>query len=62
MRAALLERVRDKEVAVRVQAVVSLGNLQEGDNPEELDEGEQSLTEVLVDILQYDPAPYVPSL
>ncbi|KAG8985209.1 hypothetical protein FRB93_006052 [Tulasnella sp. JGI-2019a] len=59
MRSALLERVRDKEVAVRVQAVVSLGNLQEGDNPEELEEGEQSLTQVLVDILQYDPAPDV---
>ncbi|KAG8843652.1 hypothetical protein FRB96_003876 [Tulasnella sp. 330] len=59
MRAALLERVRDKEVFVRVQAVVSIGNLQEGDNLEDLEEGEQSLTEVLVDILQYDPAPDV---
>lgn len=59
LEAALLERVRDKEVAVRVQAVVSLGKLQDGEDPDDLDDGEQSLTELLVDVLQYDPAPYV---
>ncbi|KAG8947483.1 hypothetical protein FRC04_010664 [Tulasnella sp. 424] len=42
LRSALLERIRDKEVPVRVQAVIALAKLQ-GDNPEEMEEEEQSV-------------------
>ncbi|KAG8963687.1 hypothetical protein FRC00_005396 [Tulasnella sp. 408] len=58
LRSALLERIRDKETPVRVQAVIALAKLQ-GDNPEEMEEEEQSVSEVLVDVLQYDPSPDV---
>lgn len=55
LRASLLERVRDKETHARLQAVIALARLQRGEEGAE-DENEESLTEVLVDILQFDPA------
>ncbi|KIO22870.1 hypothetical protein M407DRAFT_15642 [Tulasnella calospora MUT 4182] len=58
LRSALLERIRDKEAPARVQAVIALAKLQ-GDNPEEMEEDEQSVSEVLVDVLQHDPSPEV---
>lgn len=55
LRASLLERVRDKETHVRLQAVIALARLQRGEEGAE-DEDEENLTEVLIDILQFDPA------
>lgn len=67
----LLERVKDKEPSIRVQAVYGLAKLQ---NPEELSDGsldydqagngddsddeekEPTPTRVLLDIMRYDPA------
>jgi len=57
LRAALLERARDKEPYVRVQAVIALAKLQDGEDPNELPEGEPSLADILVDVLQFDPSP-----
>lgn len=55
---ALLERVRDKEATVRMQAVVALSKLQQADDDEAAadDEEETSVTAVLVDVLTHDPA------
>jgi condensin complex subunit 3 len=47
--------VRDKETHVRLQAVIGLARLQRGEEGAE-DENEESLTDVLIDILQFDPA------
>ncbi|GAA5998124.1 condensin subunit YCG1 [Rhodotorula paludigena] len=71
LKAALLERVRDKEASVRQHAVVALSKLQdadegadEEDSDDDSDEEEgrkdkgekRSVTEVLVDVLNHDAA------
>jgi condensin complex subunit 3 len=56
LRQSLLERSRDKDTAVRVQAALGLAKLQDGEDEDELEEGEESLSEVLLDLLRYDPA------
>ena len=58
---ALLERVRDKESSVRLQAVVALSKLQEADEDEDdedddEEEEKKSVSEVLIDILNHDSA------
>lgn len=47
--------MRDKETHVRLQAVIALARLQRGEEGAE-DENEENLTEILIDILQFDPA------
>ncbi|WVQ85926.1 hypothetical protein IAT38_008094 [Cryptococcus sp. DSM 104549] len=56
LRKSLLERVRDKEASVRVQATLGLAKLQSGEDVDDLEEGEEPLGEVLLDLLRYDPA------
>jgi hypothetical protein len=56
LRVALLERVRDKEPFVRVQAVAALAKICGSEDLEELGEGEQTATEVLEDLLAHDPS------
>lgn len=56
LRKSLLERSKDKETAVRVQAALGLAKLQSGEDEDELEDGQESLSEVLLDMLRYDPA------
>jgi condensin complex subunit 3 len=56
LRQSLLERIQDKEAAVRVQAVIAIGKLMKGENPDEVDEDEAPLIDVLCEVLQYDPS------
>ena len=56
LRVALLEHVRDKEPFVHVQAVAALAKICGSEDLEELGEGEQTVTEVLEDLLAYDPS------
>ena len=56
LRVALLERVRDKEPFVRVQAVAALAKMYGSKDLEKLGEGEQTATEVLEDLLAHDPS------
>ncbi|OCF54753.1 condensin complex subunit 3 [Kwoniella mangroviensis CBS 10435] len=56
LRESLLNRARDKEAAVRVQAALGLAKLQSGEDEDDLEEGQESLGEVLLDLLRYDPA------
>ncbi|KAK4686707.1 condensin complex subunit 3, partial [Tremellales sp. Uapishka_1] len=52
LRECLLERSRDKEAAIRTQATLGLAKLQSGEDGDE----EESLGDVLLDLLRYDPA------
>lgn len=54
LRAALLDRVNDKEAPVRVQAVIALSKLAGSEEPTEVEDGEQPVADVLVDILAHD--------
>lgn len=56
LRRSLLARARDKESAVRIQAALGLAKLQSGEDEDDLEEGQESLAEVLLDLLRYDPA------
>ncbi len=62
LRKSLLERVQDKEVAVRSQAVIAIGKLQKGEIPDDLEADDVSLVDVLCDILRYDASPSVHSI
>jgi condensin complex subunit 3 len=54
LRQSILERMQDKEAAVRVQAVVAIGKLQKGEPPESVGSDEAPLIDVLCEVLQYD--------
>ncbi|WVN89766.1 uncharacterized protein L203_104996 [Cryptococcus depauperatus CBS 7841] len=56
LRKSLLERSRDKEAAVRVQAALGLSKLQSGEDDDDLEEGQEPLGQVLFDLLRYDNA------
>ncbi|TFK38229.1 nuclear condensing complex subunit [Crucibulum laeve] len=58
LRAALMDRVSDKEASVRVQAVIGLSKLCGSEDPAEVEEGETVL-DVLLDTLAHDTAPDV---
>ena len=57
LRSSLMERARDKESTIRVQAVVALSKLAGSEDISELEDGEQTIMDMLIDCLQYDPAP-----
>ncbi|KAJ6577355.1 nuclear condensing complex subunit [Mycena capillaripes] len=56
LRAALLDRIHDKEAMVRVQVVLALSKLAASEDPAEVGAGEQSLLDVLIDTLSSDPS------
>ncbi|KAH7929985.1 ARM repeat-containing protein [Leucogyrophana mollusca] len=56
LRAALIERVHDKETFVRVQAVVALSKLCGSEDPTDVEDGEPTVIEVLLETLSCDPA------
>jgi condensin complex subunit 3 len=53
-----LDRINDKEPTIRVQAVHALSKLCGSEDPADLGEGEQTVTEVLIETLSHDPAAY----
>ena len=56
LRTHLMERVRDKEFTIRVQAVVALSKLAGSEDPNELDDDEVSIIDTLTQIRRYDSA------
>ncbi|WVO20456.1 uncharacterized protein IAS62_001753 [Cryptococcus decagattii] len=56
LRKSLLDRSKDREASVRVQAALGLSKLQSGEEEEDLEEGQEPLVDVLLDLLRYDPA------
>ncbi|KAF9570700.1 hypothetical protein EC968_001484 [Mortierella alpina] len=53
---SLMERVRDKESAVRVQAVFALSKLQGGAEEEETGGNEDNVVKKLLDMMEHDPS------
>jgi condensin complex subunit 3 len=57
LRENLIERSTcDKESTIRSQAVSALARLIGSEDPSELEDGEKSILEVLLDVLSLDPA------
>lgn len=56
LRDSLLERAQDKETFVRLQAAIALAKLQRGED-EQNEEREVYLSDVLIEMLQFDSAP-----
>jgi condensin complex subunit 3 len=54
LRGALIERVNDKEIPVRVQAVIAISKLCGTEHPSEVSKGEQTVSDMLIDILAHD--------
>ena len=56
LRLALMERVRDKEPFIRVQAVAALAKICGSEDLGELGEDDQTATEILEELLAHDPS------
>ncbi|KAJ6460347.1 nuclear condensing complex subunit [Mycena vitilis] len=56
LRAALLERIHDREAMVRVQVVIGLSKLAASEDPSEVEAGEKTLVQVLMETLESDPS------
>lgn len=54
LRQNLIERLCDKETSIRAQCVVALARLSGAEDPNELEEGESSILELLTEVLIYD--------
>ena len=59
LRAALIERIHDKETPIRVQAAVALSKLCGSEDPSDVEDDELTAIDVLFDTLSCDPAAYV---
>ena len=59
MHSALLNSANDKDATVRVQVAVVLGKLAHGEDLAAIEEGVQSLTDILRNLMQFDPSPEV---
>ncbi|KAK7023043.1 nuclear condensing complex subunit [Favolaschia claudopus] len=60
LRESLIERSTcDKESTIRAQAVSALARLIGSEDPSELQDGEKSILDVLLDVMNSDPAPEV---
>ena len=57
LRATLLHRLHDKGPTVRTQAVIALSKLAFSEVPSELEEGEPSILDSILDTMAYDTSP-----
>ena len=60
LRTSLLDRIHDKEPPIRIQAVVGLSKLCGSEDPDDIDDGEQTATDFLLEVLSSDPAACAP--
>ncbi|TFK34512.1 nuclear condensing complex subunit [Crucibulum laeve] len=56
LRESLMERICDKESLIRVHAVIALSKLIGSEDPDEVEDGEKTILEVLLDVVSHDPA------
>ena len=49
-----MERVTDKEASVRVQALIALSKLAGTEDPSELEDGEPTVVDILLDAMSFD--------
>ncbi|KAF8647428.1 hypothetical protein AX16_006718 [Volvariella volvacea WC 439] len=54
LRAALIDRITDREPSVRVQAVIALSKLCGSEDPDEVADGEKTVLDILLETLAYD--------
>lgn len=54
LRENLIQRLCDKETAIRAQCVIALARLSATEDPSELEEGAKSILELLTESLLYD--------
>ncbi|KAF8888582.1 nuclear condensing complex subunit [Infundibulicybe gibba] len=59
LRDNLIERLGDRESLIRAHAVIALSKLIGSEDPSELEEGEKTILEILLDVVCYDTAPEV---
>lgn len=57
LRESLIERLCDKESFVRAGCAVALARLSGTEDPNEIEEGERSILELLAEVLLYDDEP-----
>ena len=56
LRDGLMERVNDKESLIRAYAVVALSKLVGSEDPNEVQEGERTMLDILLEITRFDDA------
>jgi len=61
LRAGLIDRITDKEWNVRQQAATALCKLCQNESPDEVADGEQTLSQYLIDAMKHDTQSYVSS-
>lgn len=59
LRAALMERLNDKETLIRAHAVIALARLIGTEDPDDVEQGEQTIAQILLEVIVTDPAAYV---
>ncbi|KAF4618520.1 hypothetical protein D9613_009993 [Agrocybe pediades] len=59
LRDALIQRLNDKETIIRTHAVIALAKLVESEDPDELEDGQPTILQTLLDTVVTDPAPEV---
>lgn len=57
LREGLLDRICDKESLIRAHAVVAIAKLIGSEDLDEVETGERTILEILLDIVLYDPMP-----
>ncbi|KAF8155928.1 nuclear condensing complex subunit [Crassisporium funariophilum] len=56
LRDNLMDRLHDKETLIRAHAVMALSKLVGSENPDEIEEGEQTILQTLLDTISTDPS------
>jgi len=56
LRDALVDRLNDKETIIRAHAVIALSKLIGSEDPDEVEQGEQTILQTLLEAISTDPA------
>ncbi|KAF9476968.1 hypothetical protein BDN70DRAFT_811386 [Pholiota conissans] len=56
LRTALMDRLNDKETLIRAHAVIALSKLIGSEDPDEVEQGEQTILQTLSEVISTDPA------
>jgi len=62
LRSSLIQRLYDKETIIRVHVIIALSKLVGTESPDEIEQGERTILQMLLDIISTDPAAYVQML
>lgn len=62
LRSGLVQRLYDKETSIRVHVIVALSKLVGTESPDEIEQGQQTILQMLLDTISTDPSAYVQML